>query len=57
MSAYPNGHDFYRTMVNEKEPVIGGAGAHKLSVLCVAVENRFFNVLITDEQSAVALVG
>jgi DNA-binding transcriptional regulator LsrR (DeoR family) len=56
-AGFPDGLSFYRKMVNEKKPVIVIAGPHKLDVLRVGLNGNLFNVVITDEHTAMALVG
>lgn len=56
-AGYPNTLQFYKELVAEGKPVIVIAGPHKLSVLKTALENHFFSVLITDENTATELIG
>ena len=53
---YPNGLEFYRKMVAKQRRVIVVGGAKDEPAIRAALAGRLFNVLITDEPTATALL-
>jgi DNA-binding transcriptional regulator LsrR (DeoR family) len=53
---YPNGLEFYRGMVEKQRRVVVVAGLPEQAAIRAALAGKLFNVLITDEEAAAALL-